>query len=81
MLTVKTNKLELRGINSQVSQKTNKSYYLIYCEDLESFEPYKFLCRDFNALPQGLTKGDKVVLTLSYNTYKDLNVMKVEKVG
>lgn len=81
MLTLKTNKMELRGINSQVSKKTNQPYYLVYCEDVDSFEPYKFLCKDFNALPQGLKKGDEVVVTLSYNNYKDLNVLKVEKVG
>lgn len=81
MLTLKTNKMELRGINSQVSKKTNQPYYLVYCEDLGSFEPYKFLCKDFNALPQGLKKGDSVVVTLSYNNYKDLNVLKVEKVS
>lgn len=81
MLTLKTRPMELRGINSQVSKKTNQPYYLVYCEDVESFEPQKFLCKDFNALPQGLKKGDLVEVTVTYNSYKDLNVLKVEKVG
>lgn len=80
MLTLKTKELELRGINSQVSKKTNQPYYLIYCEDVEAYEPYKFLCKDFNALPQGLKQGDRITVTVAYNTYKDLTVLKVERV-
>lgn len=81
MLVLKTKEMELRGITSQVSQKTNQPYYLVFVEDLESYEPFKFLCRDFNAMPQGLKKGDIVELTVAYNNYKDLSVLKVEKVG
>lgn len=81
MLVLKTKDMELRGITSQVSKKTNQPYYLVFVEDLESYEPFKFLCKDFNAMPQGLKKGDIVELTVAYNNYKDLSVLKVEKVG
>lgn len=81
MLVLKTKEMELRGITSQVSKKTNQPYYLVFVEDLESYEPFKFLCKDFNAMPQGLKKGDIVELTVAYNNYKDLSVLKVEKVG
>ena len=78
MLTLKTNPMELRGIQSQISKKTNNPYYVVFCEDVDSCEPFKFICRDFNALPQGLKKGDLVTVTLGYNNYKDLVVLKVE---
>ena len=80
MLILKTKEIELRGITSQVSKKTNQPYYVIFCEDLDSVQPFQFICKDFNALPQGLKKGDIVVVTVGYNNYKDLVVQKVEKV-
>ena len=79
MLTLKTDVMELRGISSQVSKKTQQPYYVVFCEDVSTCEPFKFVCRDFNALPQGLKKGDLVSVTVSYNTYKDLNVLKIER--
>lgn len=80
MLTLKSEKMELRAINSQVSKKTKQPYYIILAEDASS-EQHKFVCKDFNAMPQGLKKGDSVSLTLEYNMFKDLVVLKVEKVG
>ena len=80
-LTLETHEMELRGITSQVSKKTHQPYYVVFCEDIDSCEPHKFICKDFNVLPQGLKKGDIVRVTVTYNTYKDLNVIKVEKVN
>ena len=80
MLTLKTNKMELRGIQTRTSKKGN-NYYIVYCEDAETCEPYNFFCKEFNALPQGLKKGDFVVLTVQYNNFKELSVTKVEKVA
>lgn len=81
MLKLKTCEMELRGIVSQVSKKTNQAYYIVFCEQLDGCEQFKFLCKDYNALPQGLKKGDLVVLSLVYNNYKELNVEKVELVN
>lgn len=80
MLTVYTHEMELRGIQSQVSKKGN-SYYLIHCEDIDNFEAYKFVCREFEKIPSGLKKGDLVRLTLGYNSFKELSVLLVEKAG
>lgn len=80
MLTLKTNKMELRGVQTQTSKKGN-TYYILYCEDTEKVEPYKFFCKEFNALPVGLKKGDMVQLSVQYNSFKELTVTKVEKVG
>ena len=80
MLTLKTNKMELRGVQTQTSKKGN-TYYIVYCEDTESVQPFKFFCKDFNALPQGLKKGDIVQVVVEYNSFKELTVKKIEKVG
>ncbi len=80
MLTLKTNKMELRGVQTQVSKKGN-SYYIVYCEDVDSCKPFQFFCKEFNALPQGLKKGDMVEITVEYNSFKELSVVKVSKVS
>ena len=80
MLVLETRKLELRGIQSKVSLKTGKPYYIVCCEDFESVDRTDFLCKDYNVLPQGLKKGDHVKLTVSYNNFKEFDVLKVEKV-
>lgn len=81
MLTLTTREMELRGIQSQVSKKTNNPYYLVYVEDVDNIKAFCFVCRDFNALPQGLKKGDIVKVTCTYNEkYKELACIKVEKV-
>lgn len=80
MLNLKTHRLELRGIKNNVSQKTGSVYYVINCEDVDG-EPFSFFCKDVGALPEGLKKGDIIVLNLTYNKYKDLNVVRVDKVS
>lgn len=80
MLRLKTEELELRGVKHQVSSKTNNVYYIIYAEDLDG-QPFNFLCRKAEAFPEKLDKGDTVVLHLTYNRYKSLEVEKIEKVG
>jgi len=80
MLKLKTEELELRGVKDHKSQKTNSIYYIVYCEDSKG-EPFNFLCRNIEAFPEKLDKGDIVVLTLTYNRFKSLEVEKIEKVG
>lgn len=79
MLNLKTDVLELRGLKNSTSKKGNV-YYVIFAESQEG-EPYKFFCRDASVFPDGLKKGDDVVLTLTYNSFKELQVVCVEKVG
>ena len=79
MLNLKTDVLELRGLVNQTSKKGNV-YYVVYCESAQG-EPYKFFCRDAKAFAEGLKKGDSVVVTLTYNSFKELQVVAVEKVG
>ena len=79
MLKLKSEKLELRGIQDATSAKGNL-YYTVFCES-ESGEPFRFFCKDSNAFAQGLKKGDSVYVTLSLNKYNNLVVEKIEKVG
>lgn len=79
MLKLKTEKMELRGIKNTQSAKGN-IYYIIYCEN-EDGEPHNFYCKDAKALPEGLKKGDKVHISLTYNKFKSLEVEQVQKVG
>lgn len=81
MFYVTSDVMELRGIQSKVSQKTQKAYYILLCEDIESTEQYKFLCKDFNKIPQGLKKGDHIELRLAYNIFKEFDVLEVVKVN
>lgn len=79
-MILNTERLELRGVLTQTSKKGN-TYYILHCEDMETGQPYKFFCKEFNALPQGLKKGDTVVVTVFYNSFKELEVRKVVKVA
>lgn len=79
MLKLKTEELELRGVKHQVSSKTNNVYYIVYAEDLDG-QPFNFLCRNAEAFPEKLDKGDLIILHLTYNRYKSLEVEKIEKV-
>lgn len=80
MLKMLTEPMELRGIQTHTSKK-GTPYYILCCEDLDSYEQHKFLCRKYEYIPQGLKRGDQVVLSVVYNSYKDLNVVKVDKVA
>lgn len=80
MLTKTIEKLELRGIANKTS-KNFKNYYLINVEK-EDGEAVQFYCDDPKAFPQGLKKGDNVVLTLELKQFgqkKDWVVVKVDK--
>ena len=77
MLSLKTETLELRGLKNETSKKGNL-YYIIFCETACG-EPHKFFCKNSEAFPSGLKKGDNVILTLTYNSFKELEVLKVEK--
>lgn len=81
MLRVASEPLELRGVASNTSKKGNM-YYSVNTES-EDGTPYSFYCPDFNALPQGLSKGDKVRLYFNVRYFRSqerLEVCKVEKV-
>lgn len=58
MLTVASEPLELRGIASKQS-KNGKSYYIVNAETPDG-TAHQFYCPDFNALPQGLKKGENI---------------------
>ena len=79
MLKLKTEELELRGIKDEVSKKTNNVYYVVFCEDMAG-EPFKFLCRDPKAFPNGLDKGDRIFVTLNCNRYNNLEIDRIEKI-
>lgn len=79
MLKLKSEKLELRGVQNETSAKGNM-YYIIFCES-ETGEPFRFFCKDVKAIPQGLKKGDNVYVTLALNKYNNLVVDKIEKAG
>lgn len=79
MLALKTEKLEVRGLKNQTSKNGNV-YYILHTE-AEDGEPTQFFCRDSSVFPEGMKKGDKVVLSLVYNRFKELEVVSVVKAG
>lgn len=82
MLKVASEPLELRGISSHTS-KNNKPYYQVNAETPDG-TPYQFYCPDFNALPQGLNKGDQVRIYFHvkvFNRQERLEVCGVEKMN
>ena len=81
MLTVASEVLELRGIATKET-KNGKTYYIINAET-DDGTAYQFYCPDFNSLPQGLNKGDKVHIYFNVRYFKGaekLEVFKVKKV-
>ena len=82
MLTVASEPLELRGIASKQS-KNGKSYYIVNAETPDG-TAHQFYCPDFNALPQGLKKGENIRVYFHVRYFKGnerLEVCKVEKVA
>lgn len=61
MLTVNSIPLELRGVAHKTT-KQNKVFYQVNCETNDG-TAYQFYCPDASALPEGLKKGDMVVVT------------------
>lgn len=68
MLTVTSNKLELRGVANKTS-KNGTVYYVINTET-EDGTPYGFYCKDSSAFPSGLKKGDTVNVVFEVSYYK-----------
>lgn len=77
MLYVEAKNLELRGISNKTS-KTGTVYYVLNLETQDG-EAHTMYCPDFNALPQGLKKGDKVTVTLEVSYYKGNPKLTVTK--
>lgn len=77
MLNLKTETLELRGLKNETSKKGNV-YYILFCETQEG-EPVKFFCKNSYVFPDGLKKGDLITLDLKYNSFKELEVHKVNR--
>lgn len=75
-----TDTLELRGLKNTASKK-GTVYYILNCEDIKTADPFSFYCPDAKIFPEGLKKGDKVVLKLLYNRFKNLVVTEVKKVS
>lgn len=81
MLKVTSETLELRGISSSTSKKGN-AYYTINAETRDG-SPYQFYCPHFEALPQGMKKGEFIRIIFEVKYFKGnerLEVHKVEKV-
>lgn len=81
MLKVASEPLELRGIASKEGK--NKMYYSVNAETPDG-TAYQFYCPDFNALPQGLNKGDQVRVYFNVRYFQGkerLEVCGVEKVS
>lgn len=82
MLFLKTEKLELRGVLNQNSKTSGNPYYILNCETAEG-TPLQFYGKDYSLLPDGMKKGDNVVLTLGVTNYKgkkDFVISKVEHI-
>lgn len=81
MLSVTSSVLELRGVANKVSKK-GTPFYIINVEDYVG-TPYALYCPNFDAIPQGLKKGDNVVVTFDVRSYQgqdNLSVTAVRKV-
>lgn len=81
MMTVKSSPLELRGIANNTSKKGNV-YYTLNVESADG-SPHALYCPNAEAFPQGLAKGNMVVVTFDVSYYKGnerLVVTKVERV-
>ena len=80
MLKVASEPLELRGIASKEG-KNQKMYYTVNAETPDG-TAHQFYCPDFNALPQGLNKGDQVRIYFDVRYFQGkerLIVSRVEK--
>lgn len=81
MLIVKSYPLELRGIAHKTKQNGGL-YYVINTESADG-TPHALYCPSAECLPQGLAKGDMIVVTFEVVRYQNnerLVVMEVEKV-
>lgn len=79
MLTVTSCPVELRGVSNKTS-KTGKGYYVLNVET-DDGEPFALYCPDFNALPSGLVKGDKVLVSFVVSRYKGSEKLTVCQVA
>lgn len=68
MLTVKSAPLELRGIANKSSRNGNQ-YYVLNVESADG-SPHALYCPKYEALPQGLKKGDMVEVTFEVSYFK-----------
>lgn len=81
MLIVKSLPLELRGIANKSSRNGNQ-YYVLNVESADG-SPHQLYCPKFEAIPQGLKKGDAISVTFEVTYFKGnerLVVFAVEKV-
>ena len=82
-MLVKSEKMELRGIELKTSGKTGKAYKVCNMEVVSSGAPFSVYVGDgskFPSLAHG-KKGDLFSLTFNYNSqYKQLDLFNAEKV-
>lgn len=81
MLIVKSHPLELRGIANKSSRNGNQ-YYVLNVESADG-SPHALYCPKYEAIPQGLKKGDAISVTFEVTYFKGnerLVVSAVEKV-
>ena len=77
MLIVTAKLVELRGVVNKFT-KSGTPYFLVNVEDNEG-NPYQFYCKDFNALEQGLKKGDLVDVDFEYKKYNNEESLVIHK--
>lgn len=68
MLKVTSAPLELRGIANNTSKKGNV-YYTLNVESADG-TPYALYCPSAECLPQGLKKGEMILVTFDVSYYK-----------
>ena len=78
MLKLTTYGLELRGIANKTSKNGNL-YYILYCEN-EQGKPYNFYVPSADSLPEGLKKGDIIMITFDLTYYKNQERLTVSSV-
>lgn len=82
-MILKTEKLELRGIASKTSAKTGNAYKVANMESVSTGEPFEVYLGDGLKFGSLMTakKGDLFHLTFNLNKYKNLDLLKAERVN
>lgn len=72
--------LELRGVVNR-QNKDGNVFYLVNCEEGDG-SPIQFYVRNADVFPDGLRKGDNIVITFKFSEYNKeirLSVVRIEK--
>lgn len=78
MISVTSSPMELRGVVNK-SSKSGKMYYVLNVESADG-TPHALYCPNVDALPQGLKKGDSVLVSFSLTSFNGQERYYVTKV-